>query len=313
MTADARPLLRTALRWLRILVALGLVAFLASRAGLASLRPEALSWGWLALGVALVPLSVAIRAFNHALLLNRHERILGPAQAMRLALVGAGIGLILPQAAADLAKAHYGWRAHGHAEDMVVSSVLDRLTSLTAVTALCALGAAVSGQPLLAWVAVAATLVSLAPLAFPAAMPWRLLLRVLAPGADIAPEAVGRAARPPLSLLLLVYSVSALGWAFTYGILYCSLKAVGGAVDLGYGLAVAPISSVARFLPVSVAGIGVGEVTLAALLARGGVPQALAAQTALLSLLLLTFLPGAAGLVVLALGRREEAADQRAA
>jgi hypothetical protein len=147
MSLDLRKAGRSLLRAVRVAVAVGLVWFLAAKAGLGGLAGGGFSWAWLSLGVVLMPLSVAVRAYNHRLLLNQHERIVRPLQAMRLALIGAGLGLILPQSAADLLKAHYGWRTYGHAEDMVVSSILDRLTSLTAVAALGAAGALASGQP----------------------------------------------------------------------------------------------------------------------------------------------------------------------
>lgn len=300
------PLLRRALRWGRLVVAVGLVAFLASRAGLGDLATVgALSWWWIALGAALTPASVAVRAFNHTLLLNRHAHVVGPWQAMRLALVGAGLGLFLPQGAADLAKAHYGWRTHGHAEDMIVSSMLDKLTSITAVAAMGVLGATLAQRWPYVWLAAALTLMTLVPIALPKAMPWRLLLRFLAPGATVEDAVVVRSARPPLPLLAKVYATSIVGWLFTYAIIYCTVRAVGVSIGFGTVLMIAPVSSIARFVPISAGGIGLGEVTMAALLAGQGVAQDAAARSALLSMLLLVFGPGAAGLVLLGLGKRQ--------
>jgi uncharacterized membrane protein YbhN (UPF0104 family) len=60
--------------------------------------------------------------------------------------------------------------------------------------------------------------------------------------------------------------------------------------------------TVSRLVPISAGGIGLGEVTMTALLARAGAPETAAAQAALLQLGVLTLLPGAAGLVLLGAG-----------
>ena len=74
-----------------------------------------------------------------------------------------------------------------------------------------------------------------------------------------------------------------------------------------YIFALAPFATLVRLVPVSAGGIGLGEITLAALLVRAGVPQQFAAQAALAQMVSLTFVPGAAGLVLLARGRRAAA------
>jgi uncharacterized membrane protein YbhN (UPF0104 family) len=147
------------------------------------------------------------------------------------------------------------------------------------------------------------------PVLFPEAMPWRLFLRFLAPGADVRETAITLAARPRPSLLAKVYATSVAGWLFTYTIMYCALRAVGGTVSLAYVFAVAPLSSIARFVPISAGGIGLGEFTMAAMLTQAGVPQVLAARSALLSMLVLVLLPGATGLLLLALHSARRRAD----
>src|SRR5450759_4583231 len=127
----------------RFVLAAALVAFLVSRAGFGALALADVRWGWLALGVGLVPFSIAVRAWSFGLVLNRDRVILGPVRLYRLTLVGAGLGLFLPTGAADLAKARWGLVTHGSAEAMVVSSVVDKLTSVLGVGVL-GLGAAVA-------------------------------------------------------------------------------------------------------------------------------------------------------------------------
>lgn len=293
-----------AVRWIRIGVALALVGFLGWKAGATELRLSSLSWGWVALAAALSPVSLGIRAYNHALLLNRPSRVLTFRQAFTLTVVGVGINLFIPTGAADLAKASWGARTHGNAEAMVVSSVLDKLTSLTALALMGLIAAVLVRMPVLAVAAGLLGIASVVPLALPKAVPWRLLLRVLAPRTEIDPELVAHSARPPLALLGWVYAVSLAGWLLTYAVMWACCLAVGALVTPTQVLAFAPLTSVARLVPVSVAGIGVGEATFAALLIRAGVDPALASRAVLLSMLLLVLAPGAVGALIVARGRR---------
>lgn len=293
------------LLWLaRVAVALGLVAFLLVRSGIT--RGDAfagLVWWPVALGTLLMPVSVGIRAYNLTLLTNVRTRVLGPAEAMRLTLVGAGLSLVLPAGAADAAKAHYGYRTHGHAEEMIVSAALDKLTSLTALCLLAAVGGLVTGDALAAGLASLACAATTVPFWAPRLVPWRLALRVLAPGHEADDATIAAVSRPPVGRLALVYAVSIVGWFVTYAVLYLASRAVGADVEAGYLFAIAPLTSLARMVPISAGGVGLGEVTYAALLGRAGVPTEVASQAALVALALIVLVPGAIGLVLLAAGR----------
>ncbi|MDZ4180559.1 MAG: lysylphosphatidylglycerol synthase transmembrane domain-containing protein [Coriobacteriia bacterium] len=303
---EARPaLLGRIWRVVRLLVALALVAVLARVAGAGDLlKAGALDYGWLAFAAALIVPSVWVRAYNHGLLLNSHERLLSSAQLFRLTLIGAGIALVLPLGAADLLKARWGLVAHGHAEEMVISSVFDKLTSLTALAVMGVVGALATGDLVLAAVSATVMVGTLVPLAVPTRGLWRLLLRVLAPRAELDESIVARQARPAFPLLLRVWAVSLGAWVLTYVVVYASCRAVGAPVELLTVFAVAPLATISRLIPVSAGGIGVGEATLAALLVRSGVAADLAAQVALVQLVLLVLLPGLAGAVLLAMAPR---------
>jgi uncharacterized membrane protein YbhN (UPF0104 family) len=295
----------SALRLARTLVAVAFVAFLGWKAGLADLTDISLQPLPLVLALPVAVGSVAVRAYNHALLLNRPVRVVGAWDAFLLTLAGVGINLFLPTGAADLAKARWGLTRHGNAEAMVVSSVLDKLTSLTAVAFMGAVGAAISGMGALSMVAAGLVVLTLLPLLAPRVVPWHLLLRILAPGHGSDAEIVRGVSNPPWLLLAWVYCVSVFGWLCTYAVIWLCCMSAGADPTPAQLLAVAPVSSIARLVPVSLGGVGLGEATLAALLAGVGVPFELAARGVLLSMVLLVFAPGAAGLLVIARGRRE--------
>lgn len=289
----------------RIVVAFLLVGFLAWRAGIGDLGGSGLqmSWGFALAALLGVPLSVVLRAYNHALLLNRPVRVLRLSQAVTLTLVGSAASLILPMGAADLVKARWGLRSHGNAEAMVVSSVLDKVTSLTAVAAMGAVGAIVTGRTVIALASIALAVATVLPFIAPRLIPWRLLLRLLASNVEVDKEMVEQVSRPPWRLLGWVYTVSVAGWLLTYVVMWASLRAVG--LDLGFAtvLTFGPISTVARLIPVSIGGIGVGEAALAVLLEQVGAAPDMAARGVLLSMAFLVIFPGAIGAIILARGR----------
>jgi uncharacterized membrane protein YbhN (UPF0104 family) len=289
-------------RAVRIAVALGLLGWLVSQAGLGDLSWSAVQWGWLLLAVVLVPFSLAIRAWSFGLVLNCERAILGPWALYRLTLVGAGLGLFLPTGAADLAKARWGLVAHGAAEEMVVSSVIDKLTSLVGAGLLGLIAAIVAGDPVLAVVSATLTVGGALPMFVRWDAAWHFLVRVLAAGRDVDVERVARHARPPVSLVAAMTGVSVLGWVVTYSIMFACARTVGADVGVSTVLALAPLVTVSRLVPISFGGLGLGEVTMTALLVRAGVPQSVAAQSALAQMAVLVLLPGAAGMVLLGLG-----------
>lgn len=296
--------LRTASRAARVAVALILVAAIAYRAGVGELGASAsLDPLPLMLAVLLAPVAVSLRAVSHALLLNHPKKVLGPWDALRLTLVGSGLALLVPGGFSDMAKAHWGWRTHGNAEVMVISSVVDKLTSLFALSGMALIGALVARNGAYVGVAAAAAIVSAFPFVLPRAVPWMLLLRVLAPGATVDEGLVRAVGRPPRLLMAAVVAVSLVGWVATYLIIWSCCRGVGADVTFGTVLLVGPMSTLARLIPVSVAGIGVADATLAGLLVVSGVPDALAARATLIVLVLTVLAPGAAGMMVIAAGR----------
>lgn len=292
-------------RWVRVAVAVGLIGFLGYRAGVGALLSgeASLDWRLIAVAALIVPLSLGVRAFNHALLLNRPTKVLSFPQAYGLVLVGAGMGLVVPMGASDLAKAHWGWRVHGNAEAMVVSTVLDKLTSLSAVAAMGFVGALMTGSAMIAWLSAALVVASVMPFLAPRMVPWHLALRILAPGTQPDPDLIEHVSRPDVGRLLVVYGVSLVGWVVTFIPLWLCCVAAGIAASPAQILTIGPVSSVARLIPISVAGLGVGEVTLAALLTRAGFASDAAARAVLLYMLLMVLAPGAVGVLIVARGR----------
>lgn len=260
-----------------------------------------LDTGLLTSAIALVPLALAIRAYNHTLMLNRPLRVVGFSDAFALTIVGVALSMIVPLLASDILKARWGLKAYGSPESMVVSTALDKLTSLSAVALMGVAGAVAIDAWVVAVLAAVLAVCALVPFVVPDRMPWRRLVRFLAPGDAPDPDVIRRCARVPKGLLAWSLVVSLLGWVATYATTWLCLRAVGADVSVWTVAMLAPIATVMRLVPVSVGGIGVGEATLAAMLAAQGVSSTLAAKGVLISMLLLVIAPGAVGILLLAL------------
>ena len=288
---------------LRAAVAVALLYALWTRAEVDSLTDAIADTDMRLLGaaLALVPIAIGIRAYNFLLLLNRDDRIMTAFDSLRLTYVGVGASLFLPTGAADLFKAHLGTRFHGRPEDIVATTVIDKITALTAVAAMGATGAVLEGEPFLAAAAAFVMMVSLVPLTWPRIVPWRLLLRFLARGASVSDPVIQKAISPPRRLLLRVISVSVFGWVMTYSVVFLVCASLGIAVSIWYVLSLAPFTALARLIPISAGGVGLGEFTLVALLTRVGVSEVLAVRASLLALTFIVLLPGLVGILTLVL------------
>jgi len=252
---------------------------------------------WLLVAMLLLPLAILGRIVSFMVLVNRQERILNLRQAAYLTLVGAGVGLFLPVAVGDLLKARLAWQAHGSSEDMMTATVVDKLTSVAAVAAMGFVGALVTREFTLAALAGVVTIVSSLPFVFPRIVPWRLALRVVMPRQAIDEERLRAVIRTSGPLLAGVLAISTLGWALSYSMIYAVCRALGAHVAVGYVFATAPFMALVSLLPISLGGIGPGQVTLSALLARAGVPVGLAVRVSLLQLGL-TIVPALLGLII---------------
>lgn len=256
--------------------------------------------GWLAIAVVLLPLATFVRVVSFMVLVNRQDRILTLRQAAYLTLIGAGVGLFLPVAVGDLVKARLASQAHGASEDMMTATILDKLTSLASVAAMGVVGAVMTRDLGLATVAVVIMVVSSLPFAFPRIVPWRLALRVVMPRQNIDEERLSAAIRTSAPLLTGVLAISTFGWTVSYVLIYALCRALHVHVSAEYVFATAPFMTLAGLLPISLGGIGVGQATLSALLARAGVPLGLAVRVSLLQLGLF-ILPPLAGLLLFAI------------
>jgi len=262
---------------------------------------------WLVAAVCLVPVAVLMRAVSFHLLINRDGRVLAFGGTMRLTLIGAGAGLFLPGGTGDLLKAAHGARTYGSPERIVATTVVDKLTSLVTLGALGVIGAVIADETALGVLSAAALIAASAPLIAPSIVPWRLAMRVLA-GPDTDPAVLRRAVRTPARTLVSVLAVSTVGWALTFSVILACCRAAGAPVATAEVYALAPLVSLSSLVPISLAGLGLTQVTMALLLSRTGATPSEAISASFFQLAV-NLTPGLLGLALYAVSGRAARGD----
>lgn len=287
----------------KVAVSLGLLVWLllsVDRAALAT-RLEGAAWGWLVLGFVVKSLTVpwaALRWRAVGAMVGLH---FGRIDALRLTFAALFLGQVLPGAVGgDIVRGWLTTRMGFAVSATIFALVIDRVAALLGVTVLM-----LAGLP---------HLLALAP----AGTGAMVVLAALAVGGGTAALCVADRfplprflRRPPVEALrgLVARMRSALGrtdgglalgWSLLVHV--CTIlatavfaHALGIAVSIGDCLAVVPFSIVAAALPISLAGWGVRESSMAAGFALLGVPAADGIAVSLLigvSVLLMS-LPGA--------------------
>lgn len=287
----------------RATVSLALLAIVVLRvdwgafiAALRDARPEMLS-----LALATVWLAVAARAYSFALVVNRPRRLVTLAQSAALTLAGNGAALVLPGLAGDLLKAHVAWRAHGEPERIASGTVIDKLTSLAAIGILAAIAAGAAGRPGFAVLGAGVGLTALVALVAPRIVPWRLLARIVAPRAVLDAERMASATALDTARYAYVIAVSLVGWLLSFGAIALVCEALGVSISYAEVVVAGCAMTIASLIPLSIAGLGISQVTLVGALAWFGVGAQIAASVALTHLALV-LTPAAAGAIMLAFG-----------
>ncbi|MCX8007486.1 MAG: lysylphosphatidylglycerol synthase domain-containing protein [Coriobacteriia bacterium] len=239
---------------------------------------------WIAAAVVLLAAATAVRAWSFMLVTNHRGRVIGFAHATYLTLVGAAASLVVPSGMGELVKAHVAGKTLDAPEHLAVSTVLDKITSLVAVAIMGTAGSLLLGAPAFALASATLSIASLVLLLVPRLIPWRLLTKAIALRADVRTEALQDAIAIPRPLLAGVVAVSVLGWTLTYAMVYACVEAAGVRLPPLTMLAIGPVMTIAGMLPISLAGIGVSQATLAAMLVAQGVPEPIATRAALVQL-----------------------------
>jgi glycosyltransferase 2 family protein len=299
----------------KVAVAVGLMAFILSRAGLEALLQTfaAADWRWVALAIGSASLAMVINVVRWQLMLRGQDADPPLGGLVRLYLVAMFFNNVMPsRLGGDLVRA-YGASLMATSKTRSAAAVLmDRLIGAISVLVLGLAAVVLSASdlpPIYLQVIVASSLVSLLALGL---MLYRndrlssLRLRVLALldvsilGVKVGPKI--RAALDALrsysrrrGVVVRAFLISLVANGFSMVNLFLYAQAVRADVSIGDVATIAPFILAIGVLPISINGIGTIEAAMVVLFGALGVPQPLALAIAILrrlSLLVLSLVGG---------------------
>jgi glycosyltransferase 2 family protein len=305
---------------LKLVVSIGLISWIVSRADLASVaRTLAGTNRWILLLLILVfPIGTAVTTFRWRLLLSTHGVDLAPGYLFRSMLVASFFRQFLPSTVGgDAVRAYDAWRGGASTSISLVALGVDRLLGLLAMVSLATIGLGASPelrvglQAASAYLAVGGALLAVGVLVLftSAGRPIYALARMV--------QRLPRALASPLLKLLTSleayqgkHSVlaKALGLSFLLQLhvivyYYFIGEALGFPVRLLAYFAIVPIALFVMLLPVAINGIGVRESVFIFLLAQYGLSEGQALAFAWLEYSLHLFWALIGGLVYATRGR----------
>lgn len=270
--------------------------------------------GWLAAALAALGAQTVLSALRWRLVAGRLGLTLGPSEALGEYWLAQAVNMALPGGVlGDAARAA---RSRGPAGLAVAAQavVVERLAGQAGLLVLLALGLAgtwalpggFDPPPLLTLPLLAVLLVTAAvvPLIGAGRLPGVAGCALLGLRAGWATAIAAPGARVPQAALSLATAACSIA-AFA-----CAARAVGAGIGPGAALVLVPLVLCAMLLPVAIGGWGLREGAAVALLPLAGLggAQALAASVAFGVVLLVSVLPGLAGLLA---GRRNIPSTQR--
>jgi uncharacterized membrane protein YbhN (UPF0104 family) len=216
------------------------------------------------------------------------------------------LNLFLPASAGDVVRSYYGWQKYGHKEEMLATSLSDKVLALFSLFVLGAFGGLLCGDTKLALLAAALTV----PTGFIILVPVRWLWKILA-------VLVKRVLKKDLDVELLLQSfhmslptffgaliISIVGWMITNLMYFLAVRSVGAHIGMGYTFAIAPLINILRMLPISISGLGSADALMVQLLGGVGIEKNLTLAASMIVNLTLIVLPGAIGAILMLINVR---------
>ncbi len=254
-------------------------------------------WRLLGISIALLPLAFLLRAMRWSAIIQKGGVNVRLWSLYRLSLVGVALNFIVPAGGGEIARSYYGYRETGLKEEMLSSSLADKLMALFSVFLLGISSALLVGFHQYAWISLAGLAVCGFFLFLPKYAPWGMveaLLKIVRVR-DLSRERLEACFALSGRLIGLTLAISIIGWAITYLQFYLICLACSAQVSIVYAYALAPLIILARMFPFTFSGFGSQELVVIYTLGQVGVDSASAVSVSLLFSLVFLVIPGVFG------------------
>ena len=252
--------------------------------------------------------TIAIRSYRLQLILNVRARHISFKDAYIITLIGFALNLFIPATLGDIARSYYGYKIYGIKEEMLSTSLVDKMFALCSLFLIGAISGLVMGYGLLGGFSLFCAVLTFVPLLFPKLIPWGLLNAFLAYfNKSLDKEKLLEAFRLPTNRKVAVMALSFAVWLSASLFFYLVCAAFPVDVSLGYVILIMPMTTIARLFPFTINALGPPEVAVAYFFHQIGINSTLAVTISLLANLLSSVLPGILGfLLILFVGKKEK-------
>lgn len=250
----------------------------------------------------ILPFSLLLRAWRWMIIINKDEKHISIKDSFSLTLVGVSLNIFLPASSGDIAKSYYGYKWHGVKEEMLSSSVVDKIIALLTIFFIGTLSAlALKIYSLFIFSLIITIALSL--LVFlPQIIPWNALNYLLhfVTQKRLDEKKLESSFKLPNKIKLIAFVISVIAWLTSYSMFLIICNSFGVQIDFIYILAVASLMNLAIIFPFTLNGIGSGEAMVLYLFGLVNISPTLAIVISLIySQLITTIIPGLFGLLII--------------
>ncbi|MBI5681013.1 MAG: flippase-like domain-containing protein [Methanobacterium sp.] len=251
--------------------------------------------------LALIPFGILLRAWRWMIILNKDKKLISIKDSCYLNLAGMALNIFLPGSSGDIAKSYYGYKWHGFKEEMLSSSILDKIMALFSLFILGSITAFVIKLYFLSIFSVIVTALLYLIIFYPKIVPWNLLNKVFSLFIKVNLDEKKLASSFTVSnkIKLKVLLISLFAWIMLYFQFYLICLSFSAEINFIYILAVAPLMNIAVLIPFTINGLGSLEAVTMYLFSLINISPTLAILVSLTSQILYTVIPGIFGFIIL--------------
>ncbi len=257
---------------------------------------------WFIVALIIIPFSILLRAYRFMIILNKEKGVFSIKDSYYLTLVGTALNIFMPASGGDIAKTYYGYKWHGIKEEMLSSSIVDKIMALLAIFIIGSFAAVYLDMYLLALFSVLCGVILVVIVFYPDVAPWKLFNRMFyfLTKRNLEVEKLKSSFALSNRIKLITLSISIFAWIISYLQFYAICESLSVEISLIYILAVASLINLSILFPLTLNGIGSGEAMMVYLFGLVNISPTLAIVISLLyTQVLTTMIPGLFGLVII--------------
>lgn len=257
---------------------------------------------WFIIALLIVPFSIFLRAYRFMIILNKDKKLFSIKDSFNLTFVGVALNIFMPASSGDIAKTYYGYKWHGIKEEMLSSSIVDKIIALLAIFIIGSIAALYLQIYILTIFSVICGFILLLIVFYPDIAPWNLLNKIFyrLTKKNLNTDKLKNSFSISNRIKLITLIISLVAWLISYLQFFFVCKSLSIEISFVYILAVASLINLSLLFPFTLNGIGSGEAMMVYLFNQVNISPTLAITVSLLySQLLTTIIPGLYGLIII--------------